>query len=75
MDGIEATGLIRKRERRLGMHTPIIAMTAHAMDSDREACRRAGMDGYVAKPIRRGELFLAVEHAIAGQSADMPKPP
>ena len=61
MDGFQATSAIRQREKALGLHTPIIAMTAHAMKGDRERCLAAGMDAYVAKPIRPGELFAAIE--------------
>lgn len=62
MDGLQAAALIRARERGLGdgAHIPIIAMTAHAMKGDREACLEAGMDGYVAKPVRRQELASAL---------------
>ena len=51
MDGFTATGLIRKKENQTGVRHPIIAMTAYAMDSDRERCLSAGMDDYVSKPI------------------------
>ena len=61
MGGGEATAAIRERERTTGGHTPIIAMTAHAMKGDREKYLQAGMDGYVSKPIRRQELFDAIE--------------
>ncbi len=61
MGGFEATEAIRKKEKESGAHTPIIAMTAHAMKGDREHCLRAGMDGYVSKPINREELFKAIE--------------
>jgi CheY-like chemotaxis protein len=51
VDGLEATTIVRAAERGTGRHLPIIAMTAHAMVGDRERCLRAGMDGYVPKPI------------------------
>ena len=61
MDGIEATAAIRQAEAQTGGHVPIIAMTAHAMKGDRERFLAAGMDGYVAKPVRPHELYAAVE--------------
>ena len=51
MGGIEATGEIRRKEKRSGGHIPIFAMTAHGMPGDRERCLAAGMDGYIPKPI------------------------
>lgn len=56
MDGLEATAAIREKEIISGLHTPIIALTAHAMKGDKERCVAGGMDGYLAKPIRPQEL-------------------
>jgi CheY-like chemotaxis protein len=64
MDGIEATAAIRARERVMGGHIPIIAMTANAMQGDRERCLEAGMDGYIAKPVRATDLYQAVEDTV-----------
>ncbi len=61
LDGLEATEQIRAREQQTGTRLPIIAMTAHALKGDRERCLGAGMDNYVAKPIRAEELFQAIE--------------
>ena len=61
MGGLEATVEIRMRERVTGQHVRIVAMTAHAMNSDRERCLAAGMDGYLSKPIHPPTLFAVVE--------------
>jgi CheY-like chemotaxis protein len=61
MSGLEATAEIRKREEATGRRVPIIAMTAHAMEGDREKCLAAGMDHYVTKPIDQQTLFAAIE--------------
>jgi CheY-like chemotaxis protein len=56
MDGYEATAAIRAQQQHCAGHVPIIAMTAHAMQGDREHCLSAGMDGYIPKPIRKQQL-------------------
>ena len=67
MDGLEATAAIRRQEQATGRHLPIIAMTAHAMEGDRERCLAAGMDGYVAKPIQDQELVQAIREVVPGR--------
>jgi signal transduction histidine kinase/ligand-binding sensor domain-containing protein/DNA-binding response OmpR family regulator len=64
MDGLETTAAIRRREINAGGHIPIIAITAHAMKGDRERCLRAGMDGYVSKPIDAGGLFAEIDRLV-----------
>jgi CheY-like chemotaxis protein len=68
MGGLDATAAIRQRERGTGTHTPIIAMTAHAMAGDRQRCLDAGMDAYVSKPLRPQELLAAVDATLAIES-------
>jgi len=65
MDGIAATAAIRLREHGTGSHLPIIAMTAHAMQGDRERCLAAGMDNYISKPINSSELTELLERFLA----------
>jgi signal transduction histidine kinase/CheY-like chemotaxis protein len=61
LDGLEATGIIRQHEKLTGVHTPIYALTAHAMKGDRERCLEAGMDGYLSKPIQSQELYKLLD--------------
>jgi PAS domain S-box-containing protein len=66
MGGLEATQAIRDRESVTGRRLPIVALTAHAMQGDRERCLAAGMDGYLSKPIDVDQLIETVEHWGAG---------
>ncbi|MGH9654785.1 MAG: response regulator, partial [Bryobacteraceae bacterium] len=61
MDGFQATAVIRRKEVGTGRHLPIIGVTAHALRGDRERCLEAGMDEYLAKPIRAEELKRLLE--------------
>jgi two-component system sensor histidine kinase/response regulator len=62
MDGFEATRLIRKLEKNNGVHTPIIAMTANALEEDQKICKDAGMDDYISKPVTMKVLAEMLEH-------------
>jgi PAS domain S-box-containing protein len=59
-DGLEATAAIRRREQASGQHIPIIALTAHAMEGDRDRCLAAGMDDFISKPLQDDELFRVI---------------
>ena len=69
MDGFAATRAIREYEQTIGYRTPIVAMTAHAMKGDRELCLEAGMDDYLAKPIRSKLLAAVLENVSSGVEA------
>ena len=77
MDGLQATRMIRQREGESGSaRQPIIGLTAHAMQGDRERCIEAGMDGYVAKPIQPAVLYAALVECtanVASGSSDAPE--
>jgi two-component system sensor histidine kinase/response regulator len=70
LDGFEATRAIREKEKQTGRHMPIIAMTAHAMKGDRERCLEAGMDAYIAKPVRAADLFNTMESVLSKYEMD-----
>ena len=61
MDGLDATRLIRKFEKKKKNHTPIVAMTALAMKGDKERCLDSGMDYYITKPVNPTELYETIE--------------
>jgi two-component system, sensor histidine kinase len=69
MDGYRATSDLRRSERDTQRHTPVIAMTAHAMAGDRERCLNAGMDDYITKPLRHAELDRTLRRWIKTRTA------
>ncbi len=70
MNGLEATALIRQREAQTGSHIPIIALTAHALQGDRDQCLASGMDSYVPKPLRHLDLLEAIRACCPDVNTD-----
>jgi len=66
LDGFRVVAAQRRREQGTGTHLPIIALTARSAAGERERCLQAGMDDYLAKPVRAAELFAALDRAVSG---------
>jgi CheY-like chemotaxis protein len=66
LDGLETTRAIRRDSRWLRL--PIVAMTAHAMNGDKERCLKAGMNGYLSKPVQAATLIATIEKHLSGAS-------
>ena len=75
MDGFETTASIRAGEEQTGRHMIIVAMTAHAMQGDRERCLAAGMDSYLAKPVKPVALRQLLESLPSRASIEIPSEP
>lgn len=73
MDGYLATRRIRAEERGRGVHIPILALTASTMDGNRDACQRAGMDGFLTKPLHLADLSRELGRFLGQGSADWPE--
>jgi PAS domain S-box-containing protein len=73
MNGLETTRAIREIERRAGGRLPIIAMTAHPVLSEEEACNAAGIEGYLAKPLRAAALFEVIQRVVTLPRAGAPE--
>jgi two-component system sensor histidine kinase/response regulator len=71
LDGLETTRVIRRNSHWDSL--PIIAMTAHAMNGDRERCIQAGMDSYISKPVQASHLIATIEEFLSGR-AQMQRP-
>ncbi len=74
LDGWQVIEALRRREEGTGRHLPVVALTARSMKGDRERCLQAGMDDYLAKPIRRHELFAAIERVLGRPGAGDGRP-
>lgn len=74
LDGLEATRMLRRNPRWESI--PIIAMTAHAMNGDRERCLQAGMDAYISKPVQPAHLVATIEKHLSERASEAapPKP-
>jgi len=72
MDGFQTTAAIRAREAATGSRLPILAMTAHATRDDRDRCLAAGMDGYIAKPMRYEDLIELIESSVLREQEPRP---
>jgi CheY-like chemotaxis protein len=66
MDGLEALAAIRLQEQATGTHLPIIMATAHDEPGDRARYKKAGADGYVAKPIDQNALQAELQRVLGG---------
>lgn len=76
MDGLEATRIIRDAEKEVSVRTPIIAMTAHAMNESRVECLEAGMDDFISKPLDRKLFIQMVEsYSSANKEESSVQPP
>jgi PAS domain S-box-containing protein len=66
LDGFQVVRAIRERERTIGDHLPVIALTARSRQEDREQCLAAGMDDFLAKPIQAADLEAVIERVVGG---------
>ena len=69
LNGLDAATMIRRRERYTGQALPIIALTAHAMEGDKERCLASGMNAYLSKPLTLVDLKAALDAVVAQKAA------
>lgn len=72
MDGFEATEEIREYEKKTGMHTPIIALTASSLSNDKDKCMQSGMDDFLIKPIQKEKLMKVLGQWVNPLSSSQP---
>jgi PAS domain S-box-containing protein len=73
LDGFQVIAIQRQREQITGQHLPVIALTARSADGERERCMQAGMDDYLAKPVRAAELFAAIDRVVGSEEGSRMK--
>jgi CheY-like chemotaxis protein len=69
LDGFQVVAMLRQREQGTGRHLPVIALTARSGTGERERCLQAGMDDYLAKPVRAAELFTTIDRVVVGKGS------
>jgi CheY-like chemotaxis protein len=74
LDGLQVVRAVRERERATGGHLPVIALTARSRNEDRQRCLAAGMDDYLAKPVRSAELLAAIGRVVPAPGVPQPIP-
>src|SRR5262249_6063953 len=67
LDGFQVAAAQRRREQNTGTHVPIIALTARSAPGERQRCLQAGMDEYLAKPVRAADLFAAIDRVVSSE--------
>jgi len=72
LDGFQVVAAQRQREQGTGRRLPVIALTARTAAGERERCLQAGMDDYLAKPVRAAELFAAIDRVVSGEGVPQP---
>jgi two-component system, sensor histidine kinase and response regulator len=75
LDGFQVIKAIRQWEQTVGGHLPVIALTARSRQEDRERCLAAGMDEYLAKPVRTAELFATIDRLVSAHGGSRPAQP
>jgi two-component system, sensor histidine kinase and response regulator len=73
MDGFRALSSLREIDQRRGRHTPVVALTAHALDEDRERYTAVGMDGFIPKPIVASDFFTVIDGLLASSPVEAPE--
>src|SRR5262249_1698215 len=72
LDGFQVVAVQRQREQGTGRHLPIIALTARSAEGERERCLQAGMDDYLAKPVRAAGVFAAIDRGVSDGGVRQP---